>query len=71
MNSNDYVLKHDFGYGNNPEVQNLDKLELRNIEDTNIYIVNGIEEIFTNNLLSPLIIKIAEEYFKVFIEQIN
>ena len=31
MNSKEYVLNHDFGYGREPELENLIKLKLRNL----------------------------------------
>lgn len=57
MNSKDYVLKHDFGYGRDLEIGNLNKLELRNIDDLEIYIAWSIRNIFSaefddNNLLT-------------------
>ncbi len=35
MESKEYILSHDFGYGKEQEIA---KLELRNIEDVKIYV---------------------------------
>jgi len=37
---NDYVLNHDFGYGHEPEVIELNKLELRNVTDLRDYVTD-------------------------------
>ena len=38
MNSEKYVLLHDYGYGLEPELKDLVKLKLRNIDDLKVYI---------------------------------
>lgn len=43
LNSKDYVLLHDFGYGKQPQQEKLNKLKLRNLEDLKIY-VNDVME---------------------------
>ena len=43
MDSKEYVLNHDFGYGREPELDELKKLELRNIEDLIVY----VDELYT------------------------
>ena len=48
MNSKEYVLNHDFGYGREPELKELNKLELRNIEDVKVYVADVLENAFTN-----------------------
>jgi len=48
MDSNEYVLKHDFGYGREPELKELNKLELKNIEDVKVYVADVLENAFTN-----------------------
>ena len=48
MDSNEYVLKHDFGYGREPELDELIKLELRNIEDVKVYVADALENAFIN-----------------------
>ena len=47
MTSKDYVLKHDFGYCREPELENLIKLELRNYEDIKVYVEWTIREVFS------------------------
>ena len=37
MDSKEYVSSHDFGYGREPELDKLIKLELRNIDDVKFY----------------------------------
>lgn len=39
---NDYVLNHDFGYGRE-ELEELNRLELRNIEDVETYVLDIIK----------------------------
>ena len=46
MDSKEYVLNHDFGYGREPELDELIKLELRNIEDVKVYIADALENAF-------------------------
>lgn len=46
MNSKQYVLGHDFGYCNEEEREQLNKLKLRNIDDLKIYINDLIPNIF-------------------------
>ena len=48
MDSKDYVLNHDFGYGREPELDELIKLELRNIEDVKVYVADALENAFIN-----------------------
>ena len=47
MDSVDYVLNHNFGYGREPEIENLIKLDLRNFEDVKAYIEWTIREVFS------------------------
>lgn len=46
MDSKDYVLNHDFGYGREPELDELFKLELRNIEDVKVYVLDAIKNAY-------------------------
>ena len=46
MNSKEYVLNHDFGYGREPELDILFKLELRNPEDVKIYVLDAIKNAY-------------------------
>lgn len=48
MNSEEYVLGHDFGYGREPELDELIKLELRNLEDVKVYVLDSIQNAFVN-----------------------
>ena len=48
MNNKEYVLNHDFGYGREPELDELIKLELRNIEDVKVYVADVLENAFIN-----------------------
>ncbi|MBE5755478.1 MAG: hypothetical protein E7341_02200 [Clostridiales bacterium] len=46
MDSKDYVRNHDFGYGREPELDVLFKLELRNVEDVKIYVLDAIKNAY-------------------------
>lgn len=46
MDSKDYVLNHDFGYGREPELDVLFKLELRNLEDVKVYVLDAISNAY-------------------------
>ena len=46
MDSKEYVLNHDFGYGREPELDKLFKLELRNLEDVKIYVLDAIKNAY-------------------------
>ena len=46
MDSKEYVLNHDFGYGREPELDELKKLELRNIEDLIVYVDESLDNAF-------------------------
>ncbi|MBQ8792231.1 MAG: hypothetical protein IJZ62_01240 [Clostridia bacterium] len=46
MDSKKYVLHHDFGYGREPEIENIIKLNLRNYEDLLVYIADIIQKDF-------------------------
>lgn len=45
---NDYVLKHDFGYGRETELETLNKLELRNIDDLKVYVNDALSTFNAN-----------------------
>ena len=40
--NNDYVLKHDFGYGRE-ELEELNRLTLRNLNDVEVYVLDIIK----------------------------
>ena len=46
MESEEYVSSHDFGYGRDPELDKLFKLELRNLEDVKIYVLDAIKNAY-------------------------
>lgn len=48
MNIRNYVLNHDYGYGREPELKNLYKLNLRNIDDLRVYINDILNNAFIN-----------------------
>ena len=50
MDSKDYVLNHDFGYGREPELDVLFKLELRNLEDVKVYVLDSIKTMDAKNV---------------------
>lgn len=57
MDSKEYVLNHDFGYGREPELDELKKLELRNIEDLIVYVDELLDNAFIDyqhNIISFL-----------------
>ena len=57
MDSKEYVLNHDFGYGREPELDELKKLELRNIEDLIVYVDESLDNAFIDyqhNIISFL-----------------
>lgn len=41
--NNDYVLKHDFGYGREEELEELIRLKLRNLNDLETYVLDIIQ----------------------------
>ena len=48
MDCKNYVLKHDFGYGREPELNQMIKLKLRNEKDLKVYILDVLENSFVN-----------------------
>ena len=75
MKSSDYVLKHNFGYGQEPEVPNekLNKLKLRNYEDVKFYVGWSLREIFHAKITKFNIVKFYDSKIKtkVVIEDIS
>ena len=53
--SKDYVLNHDYGYGQEEEKEELNKLKLRNVNDLNVYvddaIINAFNATYINNVI--------------------
>lgn len=70
MNSNDYVLNHDFGYGREPELEELIKLKLRNFEDLKVYINNIITTQFVATVKNNTVTFRDGQKTQVFIERI-
>ncbi len=70
MNSKDYVLKHDFGYGREPELEELIKLELRNFEDLKIYVDNIITTQFVATVKNNIVSFRDGTKTQVFVERI-
>ena len=73
MNSKEYVLNHNFGYGTGKLDATLNKLELRNIQDVNFYINWSIKELFVANVTEDNIITFFEDNSKaqILIEKIE
>ena len=44
--SKDYVLNHDYGYGQKEEKEELNKLKLRNVNDLNVYVDEAVINAF-------------------------
>ena len=72
MNSKDYILKHDFGYCREPELENLIKLELRNFEDVKFYVEWSIREFFAAKISKDNVIQFSNSKNKtqVLIERL-
>ena len=66
MDSKEYVLNHDFGYGREPELDELKKLELRNIEDLIVYVDESLDNAFID--YQHNIISIFKNNVKVKVE---
>ena len=52
---NEYINNHDFGYGREPELETLNKLLLRNIDDLKYYIFNIVIFAFYANIENDVI----------------
>lgn len=63
---NNYVLKHDFGYGKDEE--EINKLELRNFEDLRIYLEDIIKNTFVAKIKGREL-SFAEEKVKVIMNK--
>ena len=48
MESKEYVLNHDFGYGWENKVKEINKIKLRKFEDLKIYLDDVLENCFIN-----------------------
>lgn len=45
----EYVLNHEYGYGREKEVEQLNKLQLRNFEDLETYVLDIIDNYIENS----------------------
>ena len=52
---NNYVFNHDYGYGKEPEVIELNKLKLRNIIDLKDYIVDLVNVCYVAEIANNII----------------
>ena len=69
IDSKKYALSHDFGYGVCPELKNLKKINLRNIEDLKVYLRDLINSLFTHT--KDNIIKIENYKIEIIIEKLR
>ena len=71
MNSNDYVLNHNFGYDND-DCEKINKIELRNIEDLKVYVKLNIQTLLFANLKDN-VVTFFDDFSKekYFIEEIE
>ena len=46
MTSKEYIYSHDFGYGKISEFENLNKINLRNIDDLKLYVFDILSKNF-------------------------
>lgn len=60
---NDYILKHDFGYGNHDEEKEINKLTLRNMEDVDCYINQLLKTLFIAEV-NKQVVKFVPENIK-------
>lgn len=68
---NDYVLKHNYGYGEEIEREELSKLELRNVVDLSVYIKDLISVIFNAKVKNNYIQFLStNSIFEVLVEKI-
>lgn len=67
MNSKEYVLQHDYGYGKNVNPNNINKLYLRNIEDLKVY----VKDIVYKNVISLNEVNISDINKTIVIEKVD
>lgn len=65
MDSYNYITQHDFGYGKETEIINLNKLELRNLKDLETYINWSLKELFFANIDNKNIITFFNNKSKI------
>ena len=70
-NSKEYVLSHDFGYGQEKELETLKRLKLRNKDDLGVYvddvITNAFDAKYQDNVIE---FNKGKSKYKVVIERI-
>ena len=71
VNSKEYVLNHNYGYGKEPEQENLNKLELRNSEDLKVYVDDVIANAFVATYKNGVVnFKDNNQKTKIVIEKV-
>lgn len=70
MSSKDYVLNHNYGYGQAEEPVDLYKINLRNIDDLKVYIVDAIGNAFFAKYQNNVIEFADNVKCKIMIERI-
>ncbi len=65
---NDYILKHDFGYGREEELEELNKLKLRDIKDVELYVTDVIKNSFAYSIEKKVFLIDTQEIEEVKIE---
>ena len=68
---NNYVLNHDFGYGREEELEELNRLKLRNINDVEAYVLDIIKNGMVCSFGRRVYILEKEEIEEVQIELIK
>ena len=73
MDSKNYILNHDFGYGKGDLTCALNKLELRTLEDVKFYVNWSMKEIFVANVTNNNIITFYDDNSKtqILIEKVE
>lgn len=71
VNSKDYVLNHNYGYGKESEQVKIKKLTLRSVEDLKVYVDDVIENAFVATYDKGVIeFKLDKQKIKVEIENL-
>lgn len=68
--SRDYVLNHQYGYGLNKEKRNLNKLNLRSIEDLRVYVNDVVGSSFNASYINNILrFDLDNSEFELVIEE--
>lgn len=70
VSSENYVLNHNYGYGNQPEQEKLNKLQLRNVEDLKVYVHDVIDTSFVATYNKNIVEFNDKQKTKVVIESL-